>query len=514
MLSSSKSDAKSEARFATRIDVLSERVDTLATTIATTASAMAKKDGELVALRRELEAREERIASLLNEARGGHGSELADLRKELEALSSTRSKQPGNKQLEQLGAKIDLIAQRVDTLATTVSTTAAGLAGREGELAVLRKKVEASGAGGGGAVGLDEALQRQLETLTANAFSTRSQLDAQAEELTALKTQLELSENDPRASENDAHSDELGAMLSTLRAQVEALDGLRAGATGASQEDIDRRAAETEAALEVVTGRIDELSTHVDSAMTNLSDKEHELAALHRHFTESSSRIGTIVEDLREALGAFPATGPAVVEELTSQIELAMGEIASVSDRIDRLEQNSSESADANAVEHLDGALESIRVKLDTAEKKREASAKEAKRVSTAVAEITARIDHIDKRVASVANDVARAKTLWPVALRSLEARLDDLTPRSAPPHPRDEAAVEPTGETTDDLLAGLRDSLQAMETVAAEMAKASETLGGDEGSSDDDAAHEEDDELPQAVAGGARVVQLRTPDS
>jgi hypothetical protein len=58
VLSSSKTDAKQEARFAARIDVLSERVDTLAATVATTASAMAKKDGEIASLRRDLQARD------------------------------------------------------------------------------------------------------------------------------------------------------------------------------------------------------------------------------------------------------------------------------------------------------------------------------------------------------------------------------------------------------------------------------------------------------------------------
>ncbi len=52
---------------------------------------------------------------------------------------------------------------------------------------------------------------------------------------------------------------------------------------------------------------IDALTESVASAATSLGGKEHELAALHRHFTESSSRIETVVEDIREALSALPA---------------------------------------------------------------------------------------------------------------------------------------------------------------------------------------------------------------
>jgi hypothetical protein len=62
--SDSKSDSKHEARFVARLDVLSERVDTLAATVATTASGMAKKDGEIANLRRELQLRDEQIQAL------------------------------------------------------------------------------------------------------------------------------------------------------------------------------------------------------------------------------------------------------------------------------------------------------------------------------------------------------------------------------------------------------------------------------------------------------------------
>ena len=79
----------------------------------------------------------------------------------------------------------------------------------------------------------------------------------------------------------------------------------------------------------------------------------------------------------------------------------------------------------------------------------------------------------MDQRVATVAEEVSRAKTLWPVALRSLEARLDDAVRAR-----RHEAEMAPgTDAPADDLLAGLRDSLQAMEAVAAEMTRASETV-------------------------------------
>ena len=58
-------------------------------------------------------------------------------------------------------------------------------------------------------------------------------------------------------------------------------------------------------------------------------------------------------------------------------------------------------------------------------------------------------------------------------------------------------------GGTADDLLAELRDSLQAMESVAAELER--------NGSPRHDPTEAQD--VEKAVAGGARVVPLRTPD-
>jgi hypothetical protein len=119
-----------------------------------------------------------------------------------------------------------------------------------------------------------------------------------------------------------------------------------------------------------------------------------------------------------------------------------------------------------------------------------------------------------------VAEEVSRAKTLWPVALRSLEARLDDAVHGHRRPEPGqdvvpDDAPLE--AEPADDLLAGLRDSLQAMETVAAEMTRASDTLGetSDDAPSPDvppptpSPSHPE--QAPAAAAGGATIVPLRT---
>jgi chromosome segregation ATPase len=306
---------------------------------------------------------------------------------------------------------------------------------------------------------------RQLEDFASSADETRTRLEAQASELAALRVELER-----RAAEPQPPSDELRTMLATLRSRVEALAGLHAGV---SEERLDERLAENDDAVTRLSERIEALSEGVELATASLAGKEHELAALHRLFTESSGRIESVVDDIREALSVLPDTGPAAIEELAARIEQTSANLTSLTGRMERRE---AASRDASEV--------------------RERSA----------AELTDRLEALDQRVAGLATELARAKTLWPVALRSLEARLDDAVPRAhhgeqtAPDSPE----APPEHADDDDLLADLRESLHAMESVAEELERASETRT---------VAELQPEPVQEAVAGGARVVPLRASD-
>lgn len=431
MLSSSKSDTKQEARFAARLDVLLERVDTLAATVATTASAMAKKDGEIASLRRDLQARDGTLQELAAQARltsqtpaGGTApdvNELRSLRNAVAALTKEHAQGGSASQVGDLATRVQALGQRLEALSTTVSTTSA-------------------------AIEADHGVTQRVDDLEA--------------ELASLKALAER-----RSTEPERPSEELRAMLTTLRSQVEALGGL---ASGVSEGQLEERFTETAAALARLSQRMDSLAATVESAAASLGDKEHELAALQRHFAESSTRIESIVDDIREALSAFPELGSDSIEDLATRIE--------------RVETTTRKATETNG---------------------------------RTAGELAGRIDVIDQRVAAVAAEVARAKTLWPVALRSLEARLDDAVHahRPEPTVPKDTATPDVPDEPADDLLAGLRDSLEAMETVAAEMARASDTLSG----ADDEAAAapaaEPPEELAPVAAVGATIVPLRTGD-
>ena len=267
-------------------------------------------------------------------------------------------------------------------------------------------------------------------------------------------------------------------MLTTLRGHVESLDGLGGGVT---EEQLEERLAETDGSLSRLARRVEHLSEKVEAAAARIEQKERELAALHQHFLESSSRVETIVDDLREALGALPDAGPEALAALASRVDASDTTTASLVRRLDQLE--------SAPVDERDSALAEQVVRLE-------------------------------RRISGVADEIGRAKTLWPVALRSLEARLDDVARRQEA-HAEEIAPGSTGAESHEDLLAGLRVSLQAMESVAAELARTPDDEIEAEPEAPANTAenelepdeHELPAEVQEAVGGGARIVPLRQGD-
>jgi hypothetical protein len=116
--------------------------------------------------------------------------------------------------------------------------------------------------------------------------------------------------------------------------------------------------------------------------------------------------------------------------------------------------------------------------------------------------ELARKLDDVDRRGAAVASDVSRATMLWPTALRSLEARLDEVAPRAREPGP----GLEEHSRKT---LLGLESGIEPAEVVPAESAVPPEDVP-DDGSSPLDAVGVGRD---VTTVGGA-VVPLRATDS
>ena len=587
---SSKNESKQDARFAAKLDVLTERVDSLASTLSTTASAMAKKDGEIAALRRDLEARDQTLNALVAHARQPRdvaaadvpvdAGELRALRNAVAALTKERASGVNAAYIEGLVATVRTLAGRVEALAAAAAAPSepipdpavnARVDAVEGELAVVKTTLERPHAELVEALatlgervddlaerepGVTEEQLNQHVAVASDALATaRKRLDTLTETLdgherarTLEKSQIErrleemavglervavrLDEVALRSEPLDALDTRLGELerartvdderldrrftdtgeaLGKVSRRLEAIAGELERMDTVDEGTLDRRFAETKDALATLTQRVDAfhsideialdrrfedqdnsftrlaqrldtLAETVDSASSNLRDKEVELASLQRHFTESSTRIESIVDDIRDALHAFPEVSSSSIDDLVARVE-----------------------------------------RFETAARKTNETGLRA------ADELSERIDLIDQRLATVADEVSRAKTLWPVALRSLEARLEDVAHARRPePHDPTGPAGEPA-DVPDDLLSGLRDSLQAMESVAAEMVKASETLTGSERDAEErppadeppveevpstPALHEPlDSPAAAAAAGAATVVPLRATE-
>ena len=191
-----KHDPKLEKRLTDRVDVLGDRMATLASTVSTTAAAIAKRDGEIAALRRELEDGSKRIERLVREHAGSVGAEEVEkLRATLRTVAAERPARTSDTRADELTSKVDVLAQRVDTLATTVSTTAAGLAGREGDIAGLRQKLDESSLRIEQTVAElrrqqgDHELADRLESLQSAVAATTKGLAGRGDEIAALARQ-------------------------------------------------------------------------------------------------------------------------------------------------------------------------------------------------------------------------------------------------------------------------------------------------------------------------------------
>ena len=295
----------------------------------------------------------------------------------------------------------------------------------------------------------------------------------------ALATRVEELADSVDARPADRPSEELVAMLATLRSQVEALGGLT---SGVSDEQVDRRFGDMDDALAGFAQRLDTLAADRRGSDGRASrDKELELAALNRHFTESSTRIESIVDDIREALHAFGELDSTALDELAARIE--------------RMEAATRDAADAR---------------------------------DRGSVELTRRVDRIEQRVVSVAEEVARAKTLWPVALRSLEARLEDAV------HPRHAEPDEDEDDTRSPAAARAEEPVRGSARGAARQ-PAGDGVGGrgdgprvrharraargdepsDEREPDDDSSDRPElaDEQSAAAGAGATIVPLRASE-
>ena len=239
----SKHDPKLEKRLTDRVDVLADRLATLGSTLSTTAAALAGRT-----------ARSPRCArsSTQEQAHRVLGARADEERQPPRSSSNfappsgpprpiARRARRGSD--SDLGTKVNFLAERVDTLGQTVATTAAGLAGRDGELATLRQRLEETStriertAASTQVRGRDSG--RRARRAPRRRRATSARLAAREDEIAAVRARI-----DEAYARIGTVVTELRASIATSRRRLTALDPLPA-TTG---EALDARTAESTSA--------------------------------------------------------------------------------------------------------------------------------------------------------------------------------------------------------------------------------------------------------------------------
>ena len=540
----SKRDAKFEERLVNKVDVVADRLETVTRTVSTTSAALAAKDGEIVQLRREIGAVSARLDSALAELRHElDPAPLNEVKRTLAELSKQKLPRGLEGRIDELGTKVTMLTQRIDSVSSTVSTTAAGLAGRDGDVIALRRAFEVGSNRIEGELAelrgaLDPAPLAELrrtvvdvrERSSEQERSVRLLLDETGAKMDALAGRLDSAaasqdSTAARVTSSDEHVSALRKLVEEGSVQLSSV----AAAVTVSSERLDARDAELEAMerrFHEASLRVDGLVAELTRALTELPDPDStrqlldtRLDELDRIRTADRVRVEELADHLASVATAIESTADRApetralerrIDELVGWADVAADERAEVSSelsrlaaileveraavrsRLDSLAASQELAIGAIPADELERRVTGVDGRLEAIERERAALAARVDRLTSAFdtergsfqtqlealatalswtspkSTVDERLDELDSRMerlelqeAAVASKVAHATTLVPAALRSLEARLDELAPstrgsaaadRAAPPTPAS-PSLEASPDLADDEL-------------------------------------------------------------
>jgi chromosome segregation ATPase len=280
--------------------------------------------------------------------------------------SESRKDTDGSDSADRLTGRVNLLTERIDTLAQTVATTASAIAKKDGELAIIRRE-----------------------------------LDARAAQVDALSS--------PPSAQPAAHE------LDELRRQIAAVTSERARSSDES------RLGRAESKLMQLAERIDTLATTVATTAAGLAGREGEIAGLRRALDEMRARpaapaADTSVRALVDDLGAATASAAMRIEGQASQL-------AELRD------------AFGGRISGIESAIAALGARVERAERERaalassvaEAAAARWRDLERTLTAVSARVESTERERDELAARLERLTSLWPTALRSLEARVDEL---------------------------------------------------------------------------------------
>ena len=457
----SKRDPKFEERVTARVDVVADRLDTIAKTVSTTAAAIAAKDGEIAQLHRELEAEHGRVdAAVADLRRSLDPAALPEIKRALAAFSEQKLPRGLEGRIEGLDAELRVISQRVDSVSSTVSTTAAGLAGRDGDVTALRRAHETDTARidadlaelrraidppaiaklqaavevlsrevpagqrmseqhlGGVTMKVDELI-RHLDSVATSAAATATKVSASEEGISSLRAHVDEGER------------RLGSLVAELKQTVAGHVARAAAleeAEGEAARTLDGRVSGVSGSVDELAARLDSLSATVMTTSERLEDRDVELAAIERRFHETTARVDSLVGDLTRALAEFPDYD-SLERVLQVRLDEFVGRVSELSSHLSQVEatvaERAKEAASGSAeLEYLlaesRGDVHDLAGRLDSVATSAAATATKVSASEEGISSLRAHVDEGERRLGSlvaelkqtVAGHVARAAAL------------------------------------------------------------------------------------------------------
>lgn len=406
----------------------------------------------------ELAERLESLATWVDEIDARlHAAELTtgdektakELRRALEALAKHDPKLESR-----LTNRVDVLADRLATLGLTVSTSAASVAAKEGEIVGLKRELADGG----------ERIQRLARDLGGAAGA------AEVEELrsavNALSAEHPKRTGDQRIDELDRKvdylSERLDTLAKTLAATASGLAG-REGDVAALRQRLEESSTRVEHAVaelrrlqgeSALLERLDSLESAVATTTSDLAGRKRDIVAVRARIDEAYARVGAVVSDLQRSIGALTSQ-VATLEQLPAATEQALLQ----------------HSVKLNAsIDALGGRLDSLAQSVEST--RRELADKELglpDELQRLVVQLIERQDAAEHERDAAASELTRNGEAWAEERMWVRAQLETLAASS-----QSDASFGPDLETLAIRLAALEDDRGS---VVAEVARVADAL-------------------------------------
>ena len=448
-----------EQRVDQKVGDLVERVDFLASTVSVTAGKLAAREGDLA-----------KVEQLIGQQEAFRGSEVVhQLSADVAALKDRVAVDP---ELEQkLGGLVETVQaldERVGTLAGIVSKTEGRRGGHESEIGALEGRLDEVG------TRIDDValqLRLEIEAIAATPADGSPPADVElrfaafGEQLARLGTVVE----DASGAAEQVRTElrvEIAALADAVQreridldlatsewearrtALEERMDELAVFATATTKRGVD----EMGQALNVFSRRLEELEQDRKAVETDATNAEK---AWEREHKELEARLDALATSVAEGRSQAPGASEvaALIDEFAGRLARMEGERETVAELAAQAETWTAELATLEA--RIDEGLSTLDEHDVGDPAESEGSHVDVDgALSESLAELTQRIEHVERDGDSVRAELMRTANSWADERASLQERVSELAARivTGPMPASTDAIGEPSEDTTKEL--------------------------------------------------------------